>query len=170
VYGCNILIEESFAPTGCLRHKTMLLPDFVVITAWESLRSVRDIEILTISAAAQQKNMEQKEHQMMEMMQDSTMRSMMMDHMAENPEMRKQMMQRMMRSGEMNHSVMMGNMQNMMNNPEMKERMQEHLQMMQSMLNEGEMNHSKMMDMMQESPMMEMHMQCMQMMQSSEKE
>ena len=53
---------------------------------------------------------------------------------------------------------------------EMKERMQEHLQMMQSMLNEGEMNHSKMMDMMQESPMMEMHMQCMQMMQSSEKE
>jgi hypothetical protein len=84
------------------------------------IASVRDIEILTISAAAQQKNMEQKEHQMMEMMQDSTMRSMMMDHMAENPEMRKQMMQRMMRSGEMNHSVMMENMQNMMNNPEMK--------------------------------------------------
>ena len=51
---------------------------------------------------------------------------------------------------------------------EMKERMQEHLQMMQSMLNEGDTDHSKMMKMIQNPPMMQM--QCMQMMQSSEKE
>ena len=31
---------------GCLRHKTVLLPHFIVITAWELLRLEREIEIL----------------------------------------------------------------------------------------------------------------------------
>lgn len=122
---------------------------------------------MSLTAVAQQQGAKKTDRQqMMEMMQDSTMRSMMIDHMAENPEMRQQMMQRMMKSLRMNQSAMMGNMNNMRNNPETKERMQEHVNMMQTMLDEGEMNQSKMLEMMQDSPMMQMHMQCMQMMRS----
>lgn len=92
--------------------------------------------------------MAEKKQHMMEMMQDSTMRAMMMEYMAENPEMRKQMMQ-----------------QKMMDNPEMKERMQKHMKMMQAMMEGKEMDHSKMKQMMGDSSMMKMHMMCMQMMQ-----
>ncbi|HBQ60092.1 MAG TPA: hypothetical protein DD671_10845 [Balneolaceae bacterium] len=77
---------------------------------------------------------------MQEMMQDSTMRSMMMDHMAQNPEMRKQMMQKMMGSMKMDSTMMM---------------------------HDGEMDHSKMMEMMGNSSMMKMHMMCMQIVQGN---
>ena len=94
--------------------------------------------------------MAEKKQHMMEMMQDSTMRAMMMEYIAENPEMRKQMMQQMQ--------------QKMMDNPEMKERMQKHMKMMQAMMEGKEMDHSKMKQMMGDSSMMKMHMMCMQMM------
>ena len=64
----------------------------------------------------------------------------------------------------MDSTMMMSNMQKMMDNPEMKERMQAHMKMMQSMMQDGEMDHSKMMEMMGNSSMMKMHMMCMQMM------
>ena len=77
-------------------------------------------------AHAQQDNMHDgKKEQMMEMMKDSTMRSMMMDQMMKDPKMRKQMMHKMMN---------MGDNQKMMQNPEMKEQMQAHMQMMQAMM------------------------------------
>ena len=89
---------------------------------------------------------EQNKQQMMEMMQDSTMRAMMMEHVAQNPEMCREMMTHMRKQmkdnvEEMDRSAMMQRMQQIRDNPEMKERMQKHMQMMQ------------------------MHMMCMQMMQ-----
>lgn len=79
-------------------------------------------------AHAQQHNMHDgKKEQMAEMMNDSTMRSMMMDHMMKDPKMRMQIMHKMM---DMNSEMNMGDAQNMMQNPEIKEQMQAHMTMM----------------------------------------
>lgn len=77
------------------------------------------------------------------------------------------MMQHMMKAGNMEYSGMKVNMQKMMDDPQMKERMQKHMDIMQSIMENGEMNHSKMMEMAGDSSMMNMHMTCMQMMQGN---
>lgn len=120
---------------------------------------------------AQEKQSTKKKEQMMEMIQDSTMRSMMMGQIASNPEMRQEMMSHMrqqMRGNmqQMDRSQMMQNMQMMKDDPEMKERMQKHMKMMQVMM-DGEMDQSEMMEMMDDPEMMSMHMTCMQMMQGN---
>ena len=79
---------------------------------------------------------------MMEMMQDSTMRAMMMEHVAQNPEMCREMMTHMRKQmkdnvEEMDRSAMMQRMQQIRDNPEMKERMQKHMQMMQGGMMDG---------------------------------
>lgn len=107
-----------------------------------------------------------RKQQVRAMMHDSTMRAMMMKHMAQNPQMRKQMMQHMMQSMKMDgqEGMHMQQMhQQMMNNPEMKERMKAHMQMMRSMM-EGRMDHAAMQKMMRDSSMVPMHLQCMQLM------
>lgn len=117
---------------------------------------------------AQQKKMDQKRQQMMEMMQDSTIRNMMMEHMAQNPQMRQQMMQSMMQNMTMDSTAMVNRMQKMMNNPQMKQRMQQHMEMMQSMMKGGHMRHGRMMGEMGDASMMKKHMTCMELMDQNE--
>lgn len=68
----------------------------------------------------QKKNVEgQKQMQMMQMMQDSTMVNMMMDHIAKDDHMRMQMMQKMMQTCQNDSSKMMGMCKMMMEDKEM---------------------------------------------------
>lgn len=100
--------------------------------------------------------------EMMAEMDDPAARSKMMEQIAEDPEMRHQMMQKMMQS-------MNTDMYQMMNDPEMNERMQKHVEMMQAMMDSDGMDQAKMEKMMQDpemKEMMQMHMMGMQMMNS----
>lgn len=117
---------------------------------------------------AQQKKMDQKRQQMMEMMQDSTIRNMMMEHIAQNPQMRRQMMQGMMKHINMDSTAMLNRMHMMMNDPEMKKRMDQHMAMMQSMMKGGHMQHGQMMGEMGDASMMKKHMTCMELMDQNE--
>jgi hypothetical protein len=97
---------------------------------------------------------------MMAEMDDPDSRSMMMDQIADNPEMRHEMMQKMMQSMNMD-------MYQMMNDPEMRARMEKHAQMMQSMTASDEMDQTEMSEMMDDpemKEMMQMHMMGLQMM------
>lgn len=118
-------------------------------------------------AAQAQGNMMQNRQKMMQMMQDSTMRSMMMNQMMQDSTMRMQMMRRMsQQGGMMNRGMMMQRMANMMDNPQMRQRVQQHITFMQAMLDaktqEERMN---LMRSMHNMNMMGSQMNCMQMMQ-----
>jgi len=94
--------------------------------------------------------------QKMEMMDDPESHSAMMDQIAADPEMRHQMMQ----SNNLD-------MHQMMNNPEMRERMKMHVEMMQAMMDSEGMDEAEMKEMMDNPEMMDMmkmHMMSMQMM------
>lgn len=97
---------------------------------------------------------------MMGMMDDPESHSTMMDEIAADPEMRHQMMQKMMQTNNMD-------MHQMMNNPEMRERMKMHVEMMQAMMDSEGMDQARMKEMMENPEMMElmkMHMMSVQMM------
>ena len=83
-------------------------------------------------------------------------RSMMMDQIVEDPEMRQEMMHKMMQSMDVHQ---------MMNDQEMKTRMQNHLDMVQAMLDSGAMDSIQMKELMGNTKtmsMMKMHMMCVQ--------
>jgi hypothetical protein len=110
-------------------------------------------------------NPEQRQAMMNQMMQNPEQRQAMMSQMADNPEMRRQMMQQMrssMMSGD--RDMMLDRMEAMMNDPEQREQMKVHLQQMLAMMENGDFDRNKMREMMEESPMMGMHLNCMQMM------
>ena len=94
--------------------------------------------------------------QKMGVLGDYHARSMMMDQIVDDPEMRQEMMHKIMQTMDM---------QKMMNDPDMKARMQKHVAMMQTMLDSDGMD-SEMMQEMMENPemasMMKMHMMCAQ--------
>lgn len=106
--------------------------------------------------------------QMEQLMQNPEVRQKIMQRMADNPEMRREMMNHM-RSGmtQLDQESMMANMISMMEDPEHRQQMVSHMQKMQSMLEQEEFDPAEMKRMMQESDMMQIHMQCMQMMHRS---
>ena len=110
-------------------------------------------------------NPEQRQAMMNQMMQNPEQRETMMAQMAENPEMRQQMMQQMhssMMSGE--QDMVLDRMEEMLNDPDQREQMKAHMQQMMAMMENGEFDREQMREMMDQSPMMGMHMNCMQMM------
>lgn len=111
-------------------------------------------------------HMEMGDQQMEQMMQNPEMRRGMMQRMAENPDMRREMMSQMRAGmGQMDQDAMLDHMQSMMEDPEQRQRMLSHVQQMQEMLENEEFDREQMRQMMEGSPMMGMHMRCMQMMQ-----
>lgn len=135
--------------------------------------------LATNPVVAQERHQQENQEEIMNMMEDSDMRAMMMERIAEDPKMQQEMMTHMRKAmtgnkhmmgnmQQMNQSNMMGQMRQRMNDPEMRERMQQHMQFMQSMLEGEEMDRSRMMEMMQNSEMMKMNMMCMQMMTGSD--
>lgn len=81
------------------------------------------------AATPQEKKMDQKKHkQMMEMMQDSTMMNMVMEHMAKDDHMRNMMMEKMMVACKADTSKMMGMCKMMMENEEMQPMMEKMMQ------------------------------------------
>lgn len=113
---------------------------------------------------------QQLDGQMMEqIMQDPNARQMMMNHMTENPERRREMMNHFRgEMQQMNQEAMADRMQSMMEDPEHRQQMISHLQQMQSMLESEEFDREEMQRLMQDSDMMRMHMNCMQLMQDPE--
>ena len=92
-------------------------------------------------------------------------RQAMMTQMAQNPEMRNEFMSHMyssMMSG--NHEMMLDRMETMMNDPEQREQMKAQMQQMMAIMENDEFDRGHMREMMEQSPMMGMHMNCMQMM------
>lgn len=76
--------------------------------------------LLSVAAMAQDKKMEQKKRmQMMEMMKDSTMMNMMMEHMAKDDHMRGMMMNKMMQSAKGDQAKMMAMCKAMMEDKDM---------------------------------------------------
>ncbi len=110
-------------------------------------------------------NPEQMQAMMNQMMQNPDHRQAMMTQMAENPEMRQQMMQRM-HSSMMNgdRDMMLDRMEEMMNEPEQRNQMISHMQQMIAMMENGDFDRDQMREMVEQSPMMGMHMNCIQMM------
>ncbi len=109
-------------------------------------------------------NPEQRQAMMNQMMQNPDHRQAMMAQMTENPEMRQQMMQQMhssMMSGD--RDMMLDRMEAMMNDPEQRNQMINHMQQMIAMMENGDFDRDQMREMMERSPMMGMHMNCMQM-------
>ena len=106
------------------------------------------------------------EQQMGQMMDNPEQRQAMMAQMAENPEMRSEFMGHMHSSIMMreNHEMMLDRMETIMNNPEQREQMKTHLQQMTAMMESEEFDREQMREMMGQSPMMGMHMNCIQMM------
>jgi hypothetical protein len=110
-------------------------------------------------------NPEQRQAIMSQMMQNSEQRQAMMAQMAENPEMRNEFMSHMhsyMVNG--NHDMMLDRMETVMNDPDRREQMKSHMQQMLDMMENEEFDREQMREMMEQSPMMGMHMNCMQMM------
>lgn len=106
------------------------------------------------------------EQQMEQMIQNPEMRRGMMQRMAGNPEMRREMMNQMRSGmGQMDREEMLDHMQSMMEDPEHRQRMLSHMQRLQEMLQNEEFDREQMREMMEQSPMMGMHVRCMQMMQ-----
>jgi len=111
-------------------------------------------------------NQEQRQAMMGRMMQNPEARRAMMGQMAQNPEMRQEMM-RQMRSSmmSMDQDEMLDRMEQMLSDPERRQQMITHMQQMQKMLDSGDFDREQIREMMRQSPMMGMHMRCMQMMQ-----
>lgn len=114
-------------------------------------------------------NPEQRRAIMTQMMNNPEQRQAMMTQMMQNQEMRHDFMNQM-NSSMMNedHDMMLDRMEIMMNDPEQRDQMKSHLQQMLAMIENGEFNREQMREMMDQSPMMGMHMNCMQMMRNSE--
>lgn len=117
----------------------------------------------------QSENGERQQHmmsdgQMSEMMQNPEQRQALMTQMAQNPEMRSEFMSHM-NSSMMNedHEMMLDRMETMMNNPEQREQIRDHMQRMMDLLDSDTFDRDQMREMMRESPMMGMHMNCIQM-------
>ena len=110
-------------------------------------------------------NPEQRQAIMAQMMQNPEQRQAMMSQMMQNPEMRHAFMNRMNSSMmEEDHDLILDRMEMMMNDPERREQIKAHMQQMMAMLENGEFDREQMREMMDQSPMMGMHMNCMQMM------
>ena len=119
-------------------------------------------------AQQKQANTIQKKQQIMKIMQDSTMRALMIDQITQNPQMRRQMMQRMISSAQMDSSMMSNRLQQIMNNPQMQQRMQARMAMMQNRMKSGKMGAGSMQGMMNNKTMQNMMpMMCMRMMQGN---
>jgi hypothetical protein len=130
---------------------------FTVLTGMALIQCDRDTRM---------ENHQMGDQQMQQMMQNPEMRRGMMQRMTSNPEMRREIMNQMRSGmGQMNREEMLDRMQAMMEDPERKEQMLAHLQNMQAMLENETFDREQMRQMMDKSPMMGMHMQCMQMMQ-----
>ncbi|MFO7799693.1 hypothetical protein [Rhodohalobacter sp.] len=117
----------------------------------------------------QSENGERQQHmmsdgQMSEMMQNPEQRQALMTQMAQNPEMRSEFMSQM-NSSMMNedHEMMLDRMETMMNNPEQREQIRDHMQRMMDVLDSDTFDRDQMREMMNDSPMMGMHMNCVQM-------
>lgn len=110
-------------------------------------------------------NPEQQRAIMNQMMQNADQRQELMAQMAENPEMRTEFMGHM-QSGMMNadHDQMLDRMEAIMNNPEQRDRMRTQMQRMMEVLESDTLDRDQMREMLNQSPMMGMHMNCMQMM------
>ena len=108
---------------------------------------------------------EQRRAMMSQMMQDSEQRRAMMAQMAENPEMRNEFMSHMnsamMRDG---HDQTLDRMETMMNDPGQREQMRAYMQRMMEMMESETFDREQMREMIERSPMVGMHMNCMQMM------
>ena len=105
------------------------------------------------------------DEQISQMMQSPEQRQAMMNHMTENPEMHHELMTHMHSSMmSQNHDHMLNRMETMMNDPEQREQMKSHMQQMMEMMESGEFDREQMREMMEQSPMIGMHMNCMQMM------
>jgi len=110
-------------------------------------------------------NPEQRQAMTGQMMQNREHRQEMMSQMAEDTEMRHEFMSQMHSSMmNENHDMMLDRMETMMNDPEHREQMKTHIQQMLAMMENEEFDREQMREMMQQSPMMGMHMNCMQMM------
>ena len=115
--------------------------------------------------AQMMQNPEQRQAMMTQMMQNQEQRQAMMSQMMQNPEMRHEFMNRMNSSMmEEDHDLILDRMEMMMNDPERREQIKAHMQQMMAMLENGEFDREQMREMMDQSPMMGMHMNCMQMM------
>ena len=109
-------------------------------------------------------NQQMNEQQMQQMMQNPDMRQGMMQRMASDSMMRREMMAQMRSGmGQMDQEAMLDRMETMMQNPERRQQMRIHMQNMLRMLENEEFDRDQMRQMMEESPMMRMHMQFMQM-------
>ena len=100
-----------------------------------------------------------------QMMNNPEQRQAIMSQMAANPEMRAEFMNHMqssMMNGE--SEMMLDRMETMMNDPEHREQMITHRQQMIAMMESDNFDREQMREMMQQSPMMSMHMNYMQMM------
>lgn len=110
-------------------------------------------------------NLEQREAIMTQMMQNPEHRQTLMMQMAENPDMRNEFMTQL-NASMMNedHETMLDRMEAMMNNPEQREQLRAQMQSMMEMLDSDAFDRDQMREMMEQSPMMGMQMNCMQMM------
>ena len=110
-------------------------------------------------------NPEQRQAMRTQMMQNREHRQEIMSQMAGNPEMRQEYMSQMHSSFmKENHDMMLDRMETMMNDPEHREQMKSHMQQILAMMDNGEYDREHMREMMEQSPMMKMHMNCMQIM------
>lgn len=110
-------------------------------------------------------NPEQRRAITSQMMQNTEQRQEMMAQMAEDPEMRAEFMGHM-QSGMMNagHDQMLDRMEAIMNNPEQRERMITQMQRMMEVMESDTLDRDQMREMLNQSPMMGIQMNCMQMM------
>ena len=110
-------------------------------------------------------NPEQRQAMRTQMMQNREHRQEIISQMAGNPEMRQEYMSQMHSSiMKENYEMMLDRMETMMNDPEHREQMKSHMQQMLAMMDNGEYDREHMREMMEQSPMMKMHMNCMQIM------
>jgi hypothetical protein len=108
-------------------------------------------------------NPEQRQVMMSQVMQNPEQRQAMMAQMVQNPEMRSEFMSQM-NSSMMNedHDMMLDRMEAMMNNPEQREQIRAQMQRMMNVLDNDTFDREQMREMMNDSPMMAMHMNCIQ--------
>ena len=112
----------------------------------------------------QMENNQMSDQQIEQMMQNPEMRQGMMQRMTSDPAMRSEMMAQMRSGmGQMDQEAMLDRMETMFQDPEHRQQMIAHMQNMQTMLENEEFDRDQMRRMMEDSPMMRMHMQCMQM-------
>ena len=109
-------------------------------------------------------NPDQRRAIMTQMMENPEQRQAMMAQMAENPEMRTEFMSHMQTNMmNDNHDQMLDRMEAIMNNPEQRDRMRTQMQNMMQVLESDSLNRDQMREMLNQSPLMGMQMNCMQM-------